>query len=210
MWREVGRWGINLNGSRWPAFGHPQPSCSRAMRREGLTATSRPLTQKFPKRSQARSPQLHHTAAVDFAHVQNTSAFCAKRTGSSCRPGAVEALRVSRNPPPFSHRAKSNDGTARPRIKTIETKTAHTRRHHAQGRTARCVNMANEDYSLAGRLAVIQEGDRIRRCALLVVNCIRKMRLNGLADMEIVGLFHHAADELDKAATDAAPVHSGG
>jgi hypothetical protein len=70
--------------------------------------------------------------------------------------------------------------------------------------------MANEDYSLAGRLAVIQEGDRIRRCALLIVDCIRKMRLDGLADMEIVGLFHHAADELDKAATDAAPVHSGG
>ena len=120
---------------------------------------------------------------------------------------------MSRNPPPFSHRkapeiAKSIGGTARPRIKTIETKTAHTRRH--QRRTARCVNMANEDYSLAGRLAVIQEGDRIRRCALLVVDCIRNMRLDGLADMEIVGLFHHAADELDKAATDAAPVHSGG
>ena len=70
--------------------------------------------------------------------------------------------------------------------------------------------MAIEDYSLAGRLAVIQEGDRIRRCALLIVDCIRKMRLDGLADMEIVGLFHHAADELDKAATDAALVHSGG
>jgi hypothetical protein len=74
----------------------------------------------------------------------------------------------------------------------------------------RVILMANEDCSLAGRLAAIQEGDRIRRCALLVVDCIRKMRLDGLADMEIVGLFHHAADELDKAATDAAPVHSGG
>ncbi len=110
----------------------------------------------------------------------------------------------------FSEIAKSIGGTALPRIKTIETNTAHTRRHHAQRRTARYVNMAIEDYSLAGRLAVIQEGDRIRRCALLVVDCIRKMRLDGLADMEIVGLFHHAADELDKAATDAALVHSGG
>ena len=30
-----------------------------------------------------------------------------------------------------------------------------------------------------------------------IVDCIRKMRLEGLADNEIVGLFRHAADELD-------------
>jgi len=32
-----------------------------------------------------------------------------------------------------------------------------------------------------------------------IVDCIRKMRLEGLADNEIVGLFRHAADELDAA-----------
>jgi hypothetical protein len=30
-----------------------------------------------------------------------------------------------------------------------------------------------------------------------IVDCIRKMRVEGLADNEIAGLFRHAADELD-------------
>ena len=33
-----------------------------------------------------------------------------------------------------------------------------------------------------------------------IVDCIRKMRVDGLADDEIAGLFRHAADELDAAA----------
>jgi hypothetical protein len=32
-----------------------------------------------------------------------------------------------------------------------------------------------------------------------IVDCIRKMRVEGLADNEIAGLFRHAADELDAA-----------
>jgi hypothetical protein len=32
------------------------------------------------------------------------------------------------------------------------------------------------------------------------LECIRKMRPEGLADNEIAGLFRHAADELDEAA----------
>jgi hypothetical protein len=32
-----------------------------------------------------------------------------------------------------------------------------------------------------------------------IVECIRKMRVEGLADNEIAGLFRHAADELDEA-----------
>ena len=32
-----------------------------------------------------------------------------------------------------------------------------------------------------------------------IVDCIRKMRVEGLADNEIAGLFRHAADELDEA-----------
>ncbi len=32
-----------------------------------------------------------------------------------------------------------------------------------------------------------------------IVECIRKMRVEGLADSEIAGLLRHAADELDEA-----------
>jgi hypothetical protein len=35
-------------------------------------------------------------------------------------------------------------------------------------------------------------------CVASIVDCIRKMRAEGLADNEIAGLFHHAADELDE------------
>jgi hypothetical protein len=37
-------------------------------------------------------------------------------------------------------------------------------------------------------------------CVAPIVECIRKMRAEGLADNEIAGLFRHAADELDEAA----------
>ena len=36
-------------------------------------------------------------------------------------------------------------------------------------------------------------------CIAPIVDCIRKMRVRGLADNEIAGLFRHAADELDEA-----------
>jgi hypothetical protein len=36
-------------------------------------------------------------------------------------------------------------------------------------------------------------------CVASIVDCIRKMRAEGLADNEIAGLFRHAADELDEA-----------
>jgi hypothetical protein len=39
-------------------------------------------------------------------------------------------------------------------------------------------------------------------CVASIVDCIRKMRAEGLADNEIAGLFRHAADELDAATKD--------
>jgi hypothetical protein len=54
---------------------------------------------------------------------------------------------------------------------------------------------------LARQMAATEERDRLHRCVVPIVDCIRKMRLEGLADKEIVGLFHHAADELDQATT---------
>ena len=36
-------------------------------------------------------------------------------------------------------------------------------------------------------------------CVASIVDCIRKMRAEGLADNEIADLFRHAADELDEA-----------
>jgi hypothetical protein len=36
-------------------------------------------------------------------------------------------------------------------------------------------------------------------CIAPIVDCIRKMRVERLADNEIAGLFRHAADELDEA-----------
>ena len=35
-----------------------------------------------------------------------------------------------------------------------------------------------------------------------IVNCIRKMRVEGLADNEIAGLLRHAADELERKIKD--------
>jgi hypothetical protein len=39
-------------------------------------------------------------------------------------------------------------------------------------------------------------------CVASIVDCIRKMRVEGLVDNEIAGLFRHAADELDAAMND--------
>ena len=36
-------------------------------------------------------------------------------------------------------------------------------------------------------------------CVAPIVDCIRKMRMEGVADSEIAGLLRHAADELDEA-----------
>ena len=55
--------------------------------------------------------------------------------------------------------------------------------------------MTNNDLrvhdSLRSRLAAVS-------CVAPIVDCIRKMRGEGLADNEIAGLFRHAADELDE------------
>jgi hypothetical protein len=50
--------------------------------------------------------------------------------------------------------------------------------------------------SLRRRLAAVN-------CVAPIVDCIRKMRVEGLADNEIAGLFRHAADELDETTTSA-------
>jgi len=39
-------------------------------------------------------------------------------------------------------------------------------------------------------------------CVASIVDCIRKMRAQGLPDNEITGLFRYAADELDAATKD--------
>ena len=52
-------------------------------------------------------------------------------------------------------------------------------------------NHASFHDSLRRRLAAVD-------CVAPIVDCIRKMRLAGLADNEIAGLFRHAADELDE------------
>jgi hypothetical protein len=46
--------------------------------------------------------------------------------------------------------------------------------------------------SLRRRLAAVN-------CVGPIVDCIQKMRVEGLADNEIAGLFRHAADQLDEA-----------
>jgi len=45
--------------------------------------------------------------------------------------------------------------------------------------------------SLRRRLAAVN-------CVVPIVDCIRKMRVEGLADNLIAGLLRHAADELDQ------------
>ena len=53
-------------------------------------------------------------------------------------------------------------------------------------------NHATVHDSLRRQLAAVN-------CVAPIVDCIRKMRVQGLADNEIAGLFRHAADELDEA-----------
>jgi hypothetical protein len=55
--------------------------------------------------------------------------------------------------------------------------------------------------SLTMRLAEA-ERDRLHRRVAPIVDGIRKMRAEGLADNEIADLFRHAADELDAATKD--------
>ncbi len=57
-------------------------------------------------------------------------------------------------------------------------------------------------------MSINHAGDSFRRqlaaadCIGSIVDCIRNMRAEGLADNEIAGLFRHAADELDVAPKD--------
>jgi hypothetical protein len=53
-------------------------------------------------------------------------------------------------------------------------------------------NQAAVHDSLRRRLAAAN-------CVVPIVDCIQKMRVQGLADNEIAGLFRHASDELDEA-----------
>ena len=55
-------------------------------------------------------------------------------------------------------------------------------------------NRAAVHDSLRRRLAAVD-------CVAPIVDCIRKMRVRGLADNEIAGLLRHAADELDEHTT---------
>ena len=54
--------------------------------------------------------------------------------------------------------------------------------------------------------AVVHDSFRRQRaagnCVASIVDCIRKMRAEGLPDNEIAGLFRHAAAELDAATED--------
>jgi hypothetical protein len=52
--------------------------------------------------------------------------------------------------------------------------------------------------SLRRQLAAAEESGRLRRCVAPILDCIQNMRVQGLADNEIAGLFRHAADELDE------------
>jgi hypothetical protein len=47
-------------------------------------------------------------------------------------------------------------------------------------------------------LAEAEERGRLHRRIAPIVDCIRNMRSEGLADNEIAGLLRHAADELEE------------
>jgi len=53
--------------------------------------------------------------------------------------------------------------------------------------------------TLTRRLAEVEKRDRLHRRVAPIVDSIRKMRVDGLADNEIAALFRHAAGELDEA-----------
>ena len=64
---------------------------------------------------------------------------------------------------------------------------------------------SNEDF-LAQCLATIEEqkavradSDRFNQAVPLIVECIKKMGLVGVSEREVIELFRHAADELEKA-----------
>ena len=63
-------------------------------------------------------------------------------------------------------------------------------------------NGAEARDTLIRRLAEVEERDRLHARVAPIVDCIRKMRVEGLADNEIADLFRHAADELDAATKD--------
>ena len=62
--------------------------------------------------------------------------------------------------------------------------------------------------TLTRRLAEVEERDRLHRRVAPIVDGIRRMRAEGLADNEIAGLFRHAADELDAATKDDEVEHA--
>jgi len=53
--------------------------------------------------------------------------------------------------------------------------------------------------TLTRRLAEVEKRDRLHRRVAPIVDSIREMRVDGLADNEIAALFRHAAGELDEA-----------
>jgi hypothetical protein len=53
--------------------------------------------------------------------------------------------------------------------------------------------------TLVRRLAEVAERDQLHRRVAPIVDCIRKMRVESVADDEIAGLFRHAAHKLDQA-----------
>jgi hypothetical protein len=65
--------------------------------------------------------------------------------------------------------------------------------------------LASIEKEKAGRLAAIEEEraaqaqvDRVNQQIPLILDCIEKMGLAGLSEIEIAALFRHAADELEK------------
>jgi hypothetical protein len=65
--------------------------------------------------------------------------------------------------------------------------------------------LASTEEEKARRLAAIEEEktaqahlDRVNQQIPRILDCIDKMRLAGLSEVEIAGLFRHAADEIEK------------
>lgn len=65
--------------------------------------------------------------------------------------------------------------------------------------------LASIEKEKAGRLAAIEEEraaqaqvDRLNQQIPLILDCIEKMGLAGLSEIEIAALFRHVADELEK------------
>jgi hypothetical protein len=65
--------------------------------------------------------------------------------------------------------------------------------------------LASIEKEKAGRLAAVEEEraaqaqvDRLNQQIPLILDCIEKMGLAGLSEIEIAALFRHVADELEK------------